>query len=132
MIHLDTNIVVAHLRGDHRVAERLASALPDVGLSMVVVAELLFGVEVSSRREENAVRLAELFGLVALIEFDRPCADAYAMVRAGQRRSGRSSGEADALIAATALAHKATVVTHNTRHFEGIEGLACEDWLSQP
>ncbi len=34
------------------------------------------------------------------------------------------------LIAAVALAHEAILVTHNTKHFENIEGLRLEDWLS--
>jgi tRNA(fMet)-specific endonuclease VapC len=34
----------------------------------------------------------------------------------------------DLLIAATALVHGLTLVTHNTRHYAGIEGLTIEDW----
>jgi tRNA(fMet)-specific endonuclease VapC len=32
------------------------------------------------------------------------------------------------LIAATALAHNVTLVTHNTREFERVPGLKLEDW----
>ncbi len=32
------------------------------------------------------------------------------------------------MIAATALAHKLTVVTHNTDEFRRIDGLSVEDW----
>jgi len=34
----------------------------------------------------------------------------------------------DALIAATAMAHKATLFTANGKHFENIEGLKVEIW----
>ena len=37
-------------------------------------------------------------------------------------------GPRDLLIAATALAYGMTVVTHNTREFNRIEGLLFEDW----
>ncbi len=34
------------------------------------------------------------------------------------------------LIASVALTHQATLVTHNIKHFELIDGLQIEDWLS--
>jgi predicted nucleic acid-binding protein len=130
MIHLDTNIVVAHLRGDRRIAQRLESALPGVGLSTIALAELAYGVHLSARPEENRSGLQDFLQLVDLVDFDPACADAYGTVRTSMRRSGRPAGEADTLIAATAIAYSATLVTHNTRHFEGIDGLAIEDWLT--
>ena len=39
------------------------------------------------------------------------------------------AGEVDVLIAATAMAHKATLVTANKKHFENIEGLKIKVWL---
>jgi tRNA(fMet)-specific endonuclease VapC len=39
------------------------------------------------------------------------------------------TGEVDVLISATAMAHKATLVTANKKHFENIEGLKIEVWL---
>ncbi|NOS99352.1 MAG: type II toxin-antitoxin system VapC family toxin [Phycisphaerales bacterium] len=129
MVHLDTSTVVAHLRGNQFAAGRLAAALPEVAVSTIVLAELIFGVRVSARPDENLARLREFVELVDLVVFDSACADAYGSIRAAQRRSGRPVGEADAPIAATALSHRATLVTHNLRHFEGIDGLTIEDWL---
>jgi len=44
------------------------------------------------------------------------------------RKLGKPTGEMDALIAATAMAHKAVIVTGNRKHFENIEGLKVETW----
>ena len=41
---------------------------------------------------------------------------------------GRPTGEVDALIAATAMAHDAILATANKRHFDNIEGLKLEVW----
>ena len=41
---------------------------------------------------------------------------------------GKPTGEMDALIAATAMAHKAVLITGNRKHFENIEGLKVEVW----
>jgi tRNA(fMet)-specific endonuclease VapC len=35
----------------------------------------------------------------------------------------------DLAIAATALAHGLTMVTHNTRHFNRVPGLVLDDWI---
>jgi predicted nucleic acid-binding protein len=36
----------------------------------------------------------------------------------------------DLFIAATALVHGLTLVTHNTRHFQNLPGLEVADWLT--
>ncbi|QDU88206.1 tRNA(fMet)-specific endonuclease VapC [Pirellulimonas nuda] len=51
-----------------------------------------------------------------------------AVLWADARRSGRPRGDADLLIAATAMAHGLTLATSNTRHFEWISGLSLDDW----
>jgi predicted nucleic acid-binding protein len=38
--------------------------------------------------------------------------------------------DTDAMIAAVALVHNLTLVTHNTSHFQNIPGLRLEDWLA--
>jgi predicted nucleic acid-binding protein len=44
------------------------------------------------------------------------------------RRQGRPRGDADLIIAATALEHGRTLVTGNTSHFDGIADLVVTDW----
>lgn len=130
MIHLDTSIVVAHLRGDQRVAERLHATLPNVAISTIVLAELNYGVKASARQDDNHARLGQFIELVSVVVFDKACAETYGNLRAELRRVGRQTGEADALIAATALTSNSLLVTHNVRHFEAIAGLRIEDWLA--
>ena len=49
-------------------------------------------------------------------------------LRADLRRTGQLIGPNDTMIAATALVHKLTLVTHNTRQFNRVPGLRIEDW----
>ena len=44
---------------------------------------------------------------------------------------GRPVATADLLIAATALIHDLTMVTHNIDHFAHVPGLRTQDWLSE-
>lgn len=55
---LDTNIVTRLLSGDERVLAHLVDVDPsDVGIPLLVLAELLFGAEKSARREANRERI---------------------------------------------------------------------------
>lgn len=130
MRHLDTNVVVAYLNGDRRVATQLRQYLPEVAISALVLAELLYGARASARAEDNLERLRQVLQFVHVADFDRASAEAYSHIRLALRQKGRPSGEIDALIAAIAVANDATLVTHNLKHFENIDGLLLEDWLT--
>ncbi|MBI3978099.1 MAG: type II toxin-antitoxin system VapC family toxin [Chloroflexi bacterium] len=129
MRHLDTNIVVAYLNGDVGVAQQISDHLPEVAISSLVLAELLYGALASARASENTARVMQFLRIIGVANFDENAAHAYSRLRLTLRRKGRPTGEIDALIAAAALANNAVLVTHNTRHFDQIEGLTLEDWL---
>ena len=132
MWHLDTNIVVAYLRGDRALAERIKTALPQVGISSLVLAELLFGARASARGQANLEAVRTFATAISVIDFDQTSADAYSRIRLDLRGKGRPTGEIDTLIAAVALASGAVLVTHNVKDFADVEGLSLEDWLVAP
>jgi tRNA(fMet)-specific endonuclease VapC len=132
MRQLDTNIVIAYFNGNAHVAAQIKAYLPDVAISVLVFGELMYGARASARAQENLDRLHEFVQLVSVVDFDQASAESYSYLRLQLRRKGRPTGEADALIAATTLAHNAILVTHNVKHFEHISGLVIEDWLVQP
>jgi tRNA(fMet)-specific endonuclease VapC len=45
-------------------------------------------------------------------------------------RRGQLIGDADILIASTALVHRMGVVTNNVAHFSRVPGLRLENWLA--
>lgn len=97
-------------------------------LSSVVRAELMFGARNSGRVAENLRLIADFWEPFVSLPFDDPSAAHYGVIRAELRRQGRPIGSNDLLIAATALAHDVTLVTHNTREFSRVPGLRLEDW----
>ena len=129
MRHLDTNIVIAYFNGNLGIATRL-QALDEVAISAISVAELIYGIKNSSKPVGNLHSLTEFLKAASVVPFDQRCADVYGTIRLGLKRKGRPTGSLDLLIAATALAHDAILVTHNNKHFENIEGLKLEDWLA--
>ena len=124
---LDTNAVIAMLRGNDAVLARLRERAPaDVGISAIVAHELYYGAYRSVRVEANLARVDRLrFEVVA---FEREDARAAGEVRATLTTAGAGIGPYDVLIAGQALARGVTLVTHNVREFGRVEGLKVEDW----
>ncbi|MEE4272126.1 MAG: type II toxin-antitoxin system VapC family toxin [Thermoanaerobaculales bacterium] len=127
---LDTNACIRLLNGSSAgVVERLEGCDPsEVAMSAVVRAELVFGARKSTHVAENLRLVDALFEPFVCLPFDDRAADAYGSVRADLERAGRPIGPNDLLIAATALAHDLTLVTHNMSEFGRVPGLRVDDW----
>ena len=127
---LDTNILVAAIKGHPAVVEALRSLAPsDLLLSSVVLGELETGVIKSAWPERNRLQLLALVEHLELVPVDRAVALAYAQIRATLERQGTPIGANDLWIAAQAQALNAVLVTDNTREFSRVEGLALVNWL---
>jgi len=128
MILLDTNVIVAFLNGDKSILKRMRAEIDKVALSTLVIAELDYGAKVSQKSEENLEKLYRLVDIVRVIPFDIECAKIFGTIKSKLRSLGKPTGEVDALIASTAMAHEAILVTGNKKHFENIAGLKVEVW----
>lgn len=128
--HLDTNICAAALKGIVTVQDRIRTHADSLAISTVVLGELYCGAFRSQRVAHNLHVLAEFVAGIEVIPFDAEAARVYGTLCAELLRIGRPTGEKDALIAAIAKHQSATLVTHNTRHFQHIPNLLLEDWLA--
>jgi tRNA(fMet)-specific endonuclease VapC len=93
-----------------------------------VKAELLYGARKSERVDENLRRLDQFFGALPSLPFDDEAAAHYGVARAQLHRTSSMIGPNDLLIAATALASDATLVTRNDAEFRRVVGLRVEVW----
>jgi len=128
MILLDTNVIIAFFNGNKAVLERIQAEIDRITLSALVIAELDYGAKASQRGKENLEKLDRFIDIVRVVPFDLECAKAFGSIKSKLRMLGKPTGEMDALIAATAMAHKAVLITGNRKHFENIEGLKLEVW----
>jgi tRNA(fMet)-specific endonuclease VapC len=128
---VDTNIAIAMLAQRQPVVERLSSVAPeDLGLSVIVIAEMLFGARRSARVSENVARVQKLAAQFPVLPVTRPIVERYGVVRAELAARGRAKSDFDLLIACSALEHGATLVTNDgALKDDAIAGLAVEDWL---
>ena len=131
---LDTDTCSYIMKRSHPIVLKRLQAVPvsDVCMSVITKAELLYGVEVSPRRSQDAAALAAFLPYVEALDFADASALHYAEIRADLKRRGALIGANDLLIAAHARALDLKLVTNNTAEFERVRGLAIENWTTPP
>ena len=128
--HLDTNILAEVARhGDGRAAERLSERFDDCAVSIIVAAEVRFGL-MKKPSARTAVRSQQLLDNLTQIAWDSPADERYAELRCALEAAGTPIGAHDMLIAAHALALDAILVTANEREFKRVPGLKVENWAA--
>jgi tRNA(fMet)-specific endonuclease VapC len=127
---LDTDISSFIMKRSHdSVLKRLKTvATSDVCVSAITRSELMFGVEISPRRQKDQVALNDYLRHVAVLDYPSEAALHYAQIRADLKARGILIGANDLLIAAHARCLKLKLVTNNTREFERVPGLEIENW----
>lgn len=130
MFALDTNTIVHYFKGIGRVAENLLATPPSqTCVPSVVVYEIRVGLERYVDAPRRVARFADLLSQVRTLPFGLQEAAAAARIRAAIEREGAPIGPMDTLIAGTALANGATLVTRNLREFGRVEGLSVVSWF---
>ena len=130
MFALDTNTLIYFFKGIGRVGEHLRNTPPrEVSVPSVVLYELEVGVAFSPQRENRRRALDALLQVIRVLPFDEAAARAAASVRRTLEQAGSPIGPLDTLIAGTAIAHSALLVTHNAREFGRVRGLKIVDWF---
>jgi tRNA(fMet)-specific endonuclease VapC len=127
---LDTNICIDIIRErPEQVLEHFkAHEVGDIGISVITLAELEYGVSASSRTARNRAALDQFVSPLEIVAFDREATGVYGRLRAALERRGLVIGSMDLLIAAHAVSLHVRLITHNIREFGRVPGLKIEDW----
>lgn len=92
--------------------------ISDLAISSVTMSELEYGVEKSSRPDQNRDALNNFITPLEIIPFDEKAASHYGQIRAYLERKGMIIGPMDMLIAAHVRSLSCTLVTNNTDEFK--------------
>ncbi|MYC38754.1 MAG: type II toxin-antitoxin system VapC family toxin [Chloroflexi bacterium] len=118
---IDSNIVIYSVQPDHFALRLFLNTLPRT-VSVVSYIEALGYQRLS---DDARIQLTEFFEGARIL----PLTDAVAE-QAINLRQQRRMGLGDSIIAATAITHNLTLVTHNTEDFRWIAGLELLDPLT--
>jgi tRNA(fMet)-specific endonuclease VapC len=126
---LDTNTLLDYFRGKGNVAVNLLALPPsEVALPAIVAYEVWVGVLGSQNAKRRQAQYEQFLATVGVLPFDSAVGRRAAELRQALERRGEGIGPMDTLIAATALAYNATLVTRNMREFGRVPGLQVVDW----
>jgi tRNA(fMet)-specific endonuclease VapC len=127
---LDTDISSYIMKRSHPSILRKLRKVPvaDVCISVITKSELMYGVELSPRPQQDQAALDLYLRHVQTLDFPDDAALHYARIRARLRQHGQMIGANDLLIAAHARSLDLTLVTNNEREFRRVHGLKIENW----
>jgi len=127
---LDTNICIYIIKQKPiGVLKRFETISPlDIGISMITVAELEYGVQKSLFPQQNQDALNKFLSPLMLYDFDFNASQVYGSIRSNLEKKGITIGSLDMLIAAHVLSLNCTLVTNNEKEFNRVENLIIENW----
>ncbi|TAG25111.1 MAG: type II toxin-antitoxin system VapC family toxin [Burkholderiales bacterium] len=106
-----------------------ATPAQQIYISSVTLCEVEFGLALMPAGKRRDALLASTRELVRedfegrCLNLDANCATAYGQLAASQQQNGHACSTEDAMIAAIALTHRYTLITRNTKDFEGVASL---------
>ncbi len=127
---LDTDICSAYLKGNHQVWQKFMQHGGRLHVSAVTAAELFVWALRAKASPKKLQGVSDLLKDVTFLAVDEAVSRKFGEIRAGQLDQGQATSHMDLLIAATALVHGLTLITHNVQDFANIPGLAVDDWLA--
>jgi len=129
---LDTDISSYIMKRSHNMMLRRLQAIPvgDICISSITKSELMYGVEISPRQQQDRIALDAYLRHVEILDYPDEAAFHYAQIRAALKLAGNMIGANDLLIAAHARCLGLTLVTNKTREFGRVQDLSLENWTT--
>jgi len=133
MYLLDTDTVIYALKGQADVARNLALHADDpLGVSVITLMELYYGAFRSRQVAGNLAQVRALEKAVRVWDLQADAAEVFGALKAQLESDGARLDDFDLGIAACALVHNLTLVSHNSAHFARVRGLRLDDWCVAP
>jgi len=127
---LDTNICIYIIKQKPLIVlEKFKSCeIGDIGISVITLSELEYGVEKSLNPNKNKKALRDFLLPIEILDFDSVASEVYGKIRSYLEKEGTPIGAMDMLIAAHALSLGLPVITNNEKEFQRVPGLHVENW----
>lgn len=127
---LDTDTCSAHLRQKGQLASRFLQYTGRLHVSTVTVGELYTWALRANAPPHRLQFLMDFLSDMIVLDVTEVVGRKFGELRAALFDAGKPAPEMDLLIAATAIVHGLTLVTHNVKDFVNVPGLTIQDWLT--
>ena len=119
---IDTDQVIDHLKGRHAVVEQINRYAADgLAISLITFGEIYEGILFGRDPKQHTQGFLTFLKIpVRILPPNQAIMRRFAQLRGQLRQTGQLIGDFDILIAATALHHDLTLLTHNRKHFSRI------------
>ena len=131
MIFLDTNIISYYFDANIKIKEKILEVIDngeDICMTVINIYEILKGFKWKNNKKKEA-QFKEFLEEVVIFTVDNDVINIASDLYAGLRKTGKTIGDADILIAAIVMKNNGILISNNMKHYEGIEGLKLENWL---
>ena len=128
---LDTDTLTAVMRQHSTVTSNAQAYLKEhhrFHFSIITQYEILRGLKAKGATKQIAV-FENFCSQNTILSLSKEIISKAAEIYADLRKRGELIGDADILIAATAIVNKLGIVTNNEKHFQRIPELHVENWL---
>ena len=131
MYCLDTNILIFDLKSINQDLSRKVEK--GILEGQIVLTSITWSEFLYYPHKHNSEKILNLRKEILLqfpvLDFDSKAAELFAFHKDYLEKIGRKIEEFDLMIASICLANDLTLITHNLKHFQNIEGLKVEDWF---
>jgi len=126
---LETSTCIELLRGNKRVRQQCIERNPYCCISAITAIELLYGAYDAPEpyREQEIAKAKMLIDYYTVVGIDE-IPEAFSREKLRLESVGQIIEDFDLMIGITGREANMTVVTHNLKHFNRIEGIKTEDW----
>ena len=129
MLDTDTCAFILRRSSATLLARIVTVPLSQQVISVVTLAELFYGIQLSSKKKANQIALDAMLRHLTIMELGNDAAAHYAEIRAELKRKGQLIGANDLMIAAHARSINAVIVTNNVKDFSRVKGLKVDNWV---
>ena len=131
MVVLDTDILVAFMRGNGEAIDKIRKYYDDgipVLTTSITTFELFRGVHASTNPEKNMRDVESLIEDIDILQFDTRASRIVSKLYGDLKRKENLVDILDQFIAGITIANNETLVTRNVKHFSKMRSLTVERW----
>ena len=128
---IDSDVLIYFMKGHVEIVNKLSTQpIENIFTTRINVTELVYGAYNSSKIEQNLGKVSSFLECFQILEFDQKSSVIFAQEKARLKLKGSLIADMDLMIASITIANDFSLVTNNLKHFERIENLRIEHWLS--